>query len=427
MLCVVLFYIYNILNDIRFPIYINFYLYFITFTIAAFFVSRYSLLTMTLLIVLVNIIGYYITGQMQKVDNVYTFESFLIGNSAIILVFVLLYIMMLNFTHALKNLHEESRKNREQYKNISDIIRSVQDTSLQLASSSNEMSTTASSLSENAQTQAASSEELTATIEEITAGMESVFDSADFQHHSIELLTEKMQEFSKTISITKNRISEMLNLTHNISGDIQIGNSNIDQLKESISTINKSSGEMRNIIKIINDISDQINLLSLNAAIEAARAGEAGRGFAVVADEISDLAEKTTESVKGISILIKSNDKEIKTGEDATAKTIDTISNILKDVNAISALMDGINNQMNKQLEDNELINKETNNVKIKSEEIKRAIEEQKVASNEVGKSISSINEVAQTFAAGSEEISGSTEEIAAMSEKLKETVTNQS
>ena len=60
-------------------------------------------------------------------------------------------------------------------------------------------------------------------------------------------------------------------------------------------------------------------------------------------------------------------------------------------------------------------------------EEIKKAIEEQKIASNEVGKSISSINEVAQTFAAGSEEISGSSEEIAAMSEKLKETVTNQS
>jgi methyl-accepting chemotaxis protein len=76
-------------------------------------------------------------------------------------------------------------------------------------------------------------------------------------------------------------------------------------MKESMDSIRSSSLEMSNILKIINDISGKVNMLALNAAIEAARAGEAGRGFTVVADEISKLADRTSNSIKGIDFLIK--------------------------------------------------------------------------------------------------------------------------
>ncbi|NMU70951.1 methyl-accepting chemotaxis protein, partial [Vibrio parahaemolyticus] len=91
---------------------------------------------------------------------------------------------------------------------------------------------------------------------------------------------------------------------HNVSEDIKQLVSNIDTVREKISSLNQRTEEVSSILVVIKGIAEQTNLLALNAAIEAARAGEQGRGFAVVAEEVRNLASRTAEATGNIEHII---------------------------------------------------------------------------------------------------------------------------
>jgi methyl-accepting chemotaxis protein len=218
-------------------------------------------------------------------------------------------------------------------------------------------------------------------------------------------------------------VSEAAGINEDISKKAARGDELLRTMNSSMMRITESSGKMKNIVEIINDISDKINLLSLNAAIEAARAGEAGRGFAVVAEEISKLADQTAASIKEIDQYIKSNSDEISRGMASISETTSTIMSIIEGINRISLMMEEIAKTMGEQKSISGSVRENSLTVQHRAEEIKYSTDEQKKAMDEIVKSISHINELTQANASGAEEISGSSENLAAMAETLKESV----
>ncbi|HNV47734.1 MAG TPA: methyl-accepting chemotaxis protein [Spirochaetota bacterium] len=294
------------------------------------------------------------------------------------------------------------------------VVSSVKEIVFSLSSSTEQMSSALGSFSTNLQSEAANIEEIMATVEEVFSGIEGIAVSAEQQNTGVKELTETIAKHSGIIESLASLSHESHTFSERISTQAIKGDESLKQMERSIETISSSSGEMTAIVKIINDISDQINLLSLNAAIEAARAGDAGRGFAVVADEISKLADQTAQSIKSIDGLIKLNETETTRGVDITRDTVAVFSEIIDSVEGIKRMLKSITENTGEQLEINRSIGSMAQRSKSMSEEITYATEEQKNAFNEILKAVSSINELTQTNASSSEEIASGSEEIAA-------------
>ncbi|MEO5566256.1 MAG: methyl-accepting chemotaxis protein [Luteimonas sp.] len=171
------------------------------------------------------------------------------------------------------------------------LVQTITDTSVQVASSAQETQATAMHLAEAAEHQATEINSASDRISEIAASINQVSknsaESAEVAQRSVRIAT-------NGAGVVRQTIAGM----DSIRDQIQETSKRIKRLGE-------SSQEIGSIVELINDISEQTNILALNAAIQAASAGEAGRGFAVVADEVQRLAERSSNATKRIESLVQ--------------------------------------------------------------------------------------------------------------------------
>jgi methyl-accepting chemotaxis protein len=293
-----------------------------------------------------------------------------------------------------KRAGRESEKNLSQNRYIRDVLKSIAG---DLVGRTASLSSSIADYTDNSQDQAAATEEISASIEEISAAVESVKKSAEEQNSSIETLTGTMENLSRSTGVLNETVAEASGMIRQISQNAKSGDESLSVMNDSMSTIHGSSAEITGIIGIINDISDRINLLSLNAAIEAARAGDAGRGFAVVADEISKLADQTASSIKNIDSLIKTNETEIANGMKNITVAVERINAIMHDIESIVVMVTAISEQAARQTEANRIVSGKAGEVKSRSEHITIAMGEQSNATGEIMKTIGSINDMSMT------------------------------
>ena len=289
----------------------------------------------------------------------------------------------------------------------------------ELAGAIEEMEMTTTVFSDNVRTQAASSEEISASVDEVSAGTTSVSKNADEQTECMNVLTEEIKKLSAVVVEIGGKISMTESKTVEIYNDAKSRESSLHVMGKSMMSISESSKEMTSIIQLIRGISDQTNLLSLNAAIEAARAGDAGRGFAVVADEISKLADETAQSLGEIGTLVTKNDKEIAIGLQNIQDTLDTITNVITGVDSIREMIHSMAELMSRQGEFNESVVANAKIVRFKSKEIQDALGEQKIAMDEILKSISNIAMLSQANATGADGLRTNAQSVTNLAESL--------
>ncbi len=333
---------------------------------------------------------------------------------------IMLYIISLLITKIFQKntsiAEKEARTSNDQNNFIKNILR---ESSRTLSTTMNSMTGHINQFTRNTQEQASMIEEATATFEEVSAGIDSVADSAGKQNENLESLMHILKELSGMINDMDNIINDTLSSTKTVTDQAQSGSNAMAEMEEGMNKIRQSSSQMTDIISIINDISDQINLLSLNAAIEAARAGDAGRGFAVVADEISKLADQTTTSVKEIEKLIQENESGIQRNMGIVNNTVSTISTIITGINSINERVKSLVDFTSKQVETNEDVNRKALDLTTLSDEIDRATGEQKTAVGELVQTMSNISQISQSNSHGAEEMSDESGQIMKMVESI--------
>jgi methyl-accepting chemotaxis protein len=235
-------------------------------------------------------------------------------------------------------------------------------------------------------------DQTTSAASQVSSSAQQLSQGATEQASALEETSSSLDEMASMTKQNADNASKASQLAGDAKTQAEKGDAAMKQMQGAMVAINQSSEKVGKIIKTIEEISFQTNLLALNAAVEAARAGEHGKGFAVVADEVRNLAQRASVAAKDTQALIEESVTRTKDGAEIARKAAESLDAIMI---ASKKVADVVN-------------------------EIAVASKEQAEGINQVTHAVSQMDQVTQQNAAGAEESAAAAEELSSQAETLK-------
>lgn len=292
-------------------------------------------------------------------------------------------------------------KMKELTQSLGSIVGKIRNSSDTMSSNSYELNDTSS------QTLAANNE--------ISKAVEDVAEGSTGMAASISKINENLLEMSNETKDINASVDEIKNQTVAVQDSSKIMNDKIKSMQDSshkmdegisaiskrIETVNTTVDKVSNIVSVIEEISSETNLLSLNASIEAARAGDAGKGFAVVAQEIRVLSDNTNTELENIKQIISSLVEECRYCVQASGTIVEDNAKQKEEIKAVLDEFGSLDEQIQKTAE--------------KADEIEELVTAMIELNDDITKSSNSLTDVSAANAAATEEMNANIEELNAM------------
>ncbi|SFP80599.1 methyl-accepting chemotaxis protein [Salibacterium halotolerans] len=317
-------------------------------------------------------------------------------------------------------------------RNFNDMADNLRGLLVQTTSAAERVAASSEQLSASSEETSASTNEIASTIQEVSGQTDYTKEKASESSAVMEQLrrdiekvasasvdvSEKARETEEAAEKGKEEIAQS-------SKQMTVINNVAQETTETIKKLGERSKEIGTIIGTITDISEQTNLLALNAAIEAARAGEHGKGFAVVADEVRKLAEESNQSAAKITSQIKAIQQETQTAIEKMTQGAGEAQEGVALVNRAGESFETIKNSIEEVGSRLQYVSDLSSNMSVNSTTVTKAVEEMSDAAATNAGSVQNVAAGTQEQLAAMEEISSSSEDLSSMARELQEEVSH--